>query len=652
MRPYRAVSLLMSAALLTGVLACTTEDSPPGPPRADAQPPPATAYDAVLAKVKADGTVDRATALSAFALAIGPVPGVTPPAGPRGPIPSGTAAVLWTFAHWSGLTAGQKAAVRAALTGVDGTNKPASLRRVAAPKGPDVDCQKADSPDAAALRPVLDEVIAQIGAKLGRQLRFPVFLTMNTTQLEDHPDGTPTLMYTFPCTNGVNDAEARANQCTIHVNPVAMGAQYSDANRRSFLTHEAMHCFVIDGFAAHDALPAWLQEGIPMWVQTTLHGADPIAQKHWFTYLKLDRRSLFRRSYDAIGFFVQLANSGVDVWSRIDVMIKEYLRGGNDAAFKAGQPGADFLRSWAPGHARGARPGPAWDITGNGIPAYRPAAKAASGASVKVSAPKAGVDLVTLALPADSVVSVAGGAAARGLLGLADGDHPVEELLGKSFCTRAGGCSCPDSSPGAGTDLPTLAAGDGWLGVTGGLKAASVTLTVSPFDGFCDKPPQCVVGDWTHTNADIRAGSGETAMHETGGAGMLMTIGADGATRINFTPMKPVKFTVATGLAGTLRYRGTVDYRLGLPPAGATEGQLRYLGGDLSKLTVTARVTSPFDLTVFENESVLGLAAGVGGLSVDGQPLASDHRFTCSATTLVLKTADGTVKGTWTFRRS
>jgi hypothetical protein len=644
----------MTAALLAGAVACTKDDRPPTAAPSGATAPAPTAYDAVLAKVKADGTVDTATALSAFALAVGPVPGVTPPAGRRGPIASGTAAVLWTLAHWDDLNGRQQAAVRRVLTGVDGTDRPAGLRVAgrAAPADPDLSCQKADSPDAGPLRSILDAAIADIAGHLGRPLRFPVYLSMNRKQREDHPDGTMTLMYTYPCRNGSDEGGVRANECSIHVNPVALGGQYTDADRRAFLTHEAMHCFVIDKFAAHDALPAWLQEGIPMWVQTTLVGGDPAASKHWFRYLALDRKSLFRRDYDALGFFVQLANSGVDLWSRIDPMMGEYLRGGNDAAWKAAQPGDGFLRAWAPGHARAARPGPDWDITGNGIPAYRPDVKAASGTSVKVSAPRVGVDLVRLTLPADSVVTVSGGAGARGLLGLSDGDHPIEDLVGRTLCTRAGGCSCPDSSPGAGADLPAIAAGEGLLGLTGGLRAASVTLTVGPVDEFCARPPQCVVGDWTHTNADIRARMGNGQMRETGGAGMLMTIGSDGATTINFTPMKPVRFRAPDGLAGQLRYRGTVSYKLGLPAAGATEGRLRYISGDLSKLTVTARITSPFDVTVFSDESVLGLAAGAGGISVDGQPLATDHTFTCSATRLVLRTVSGqTVSGTWTWAR-
>jgi hypothetical protein len=378
---------------------------------------------------------------------------------------------------------------------------------------------------------------------------------------------------------------------------------------------------------------------------------------YWTKYLQLDKTSLFKRTYDALGFYAQLANSGVDVWRHIDPMTAAYLKGGNAAAWQAADAGAAFLRTWASGHARGARQGADWNITGYGIPAERPIVAHYDslrwGASATANAPVAGVDLIHLALPANSTVTISGDATASGLLGLTDGDHPLADVLGRTFCTKPGGCTCPESSAGKGATLPPIATGDGFLAVTGGLKAAKVTVAIGDPAAYCAHPPQCVTGTWVLTNANLRYTDPNVGMTESGGAGMVMRIEADGTTHFDFNPMAPVLF-VATGLGfqGDIRYGGTTTYRLRLPADGATTGRLGYIDGDLSKLVATARITKPFSVVVFDHVSVGELAAGARGLSFDGQPLANDHLFECSSTGLTLTIPPGgKLAGSWTFSR-
>src|ERR1700686_4566224 len=91
-----------------------------GPPKssagAGAQPSsagqsPGPAWKGVLGQVQPDGTVSLATALAAFTLAVGPLPGVTTPAGPTGQLIDGTVGVRWVIGHWAQLTAAQQQAV-------------------------------------------------------------------------------------------------------------------------------------------------------------------------------------------------------------------------------------------------------------------------------------------------------------------------------------------------------------------------------------------------------------------------------------------------------------------------------------------------------------------------------------------------------------
>lgn len=668
MRVRPASIRLALVALLVAVTgtACTGGDhdgasgpgSVPGSGRSGEPKEPPSAYDLVLAKVKPDGTVNTATALAAFSLAVAPLPGVAKPAGPTGPISSGTAAVRWILAHWADLTAAQRKAVTAALTNA-GPDKPAAYHpgALAAPEDPDLPCLSADSAKTETLRPVLDAAIRDIAAHLGRALTIPVRLSMNNTQLETVVDGTPARMYTYACRGKKVNESGRPDGCTIHVNPVALTQENNDHDRQAYLTHEAMHCYLMDKFGtAYDGVASWLAEGIPMWVQTTLTGGDAVATKWWHTYLELDKKSLFARSYDAIGFYVQLARSGVDVWQRLDPMTAAYLTGRNTAAWAQAKVAEPFLRTWASGHVRGDRDGADWDITGNGIPSYWPDMRhfdpLPPGTSATAAAPAAGVDLIHFVLPAESIVRVSGDPSAHGLFGLADGDHPISELGGKTFCAKQSGCACPQGSPGAGADLPAISEGPGYLGVTGGLKPASVTIAVSSLADYCAKPADCLVGSWTITGSHLQS-TGSLAFTETGGAGARMIIVADGATTIDFSPMKPVLFAASDGLAGDFRYFGKVSYKLGLPNPPADRGVIKYLGGDLSKLFVTARVTKPFKLTAFDHVSVQGLASDVSGISIDTQPLGGDHTYDCTSTTLVLRPpAGGSLTGSWTFARA
>ncbi len=71
----------------------------------------------MLAGIEPDGTVSTNTALEAFALVLGPVPGVRVPSGTKTPIGDGGEAIRWTLGHWNELDAAQRTAVQQALAG-------------------------------------------------------------------------------------------------------------------------------------------------------------------------------------------------------------------------------------------------------------------------------------------------------------------------------------------------------------------------------------------------------------------------------------------------------------------------------------------------------------------------------------------------------
>src|SRR5688572_12447073 len=112
-RLLRALAMTIALAALTtscaGVQTATPTPSPAASAQSDAAP---SAYDRLFKRVGPDGEVDLQTALDAFALAIGPVPGAQPVTGaPPEPheVKSGTFAVRWIMNHYSELSAEQKA---------------------------------------------------------------------------------------------------------------------------------------------------------------------------------------------------------------------------------------------------------------------------------------------------------------------------------------------------------------------------------------------------------------------------------------------------------------------------------------------------------------------------------------------------------------
>src|SRR5512141_363933 len=92
--------------------------SPTVPPTAPPTPPasllpapsPGPAWQSILTAIGDDGTVSTETALQAFSLAIGPLPGVSLPAGEAGTMQSGSMAVRWLVSHWQEISADQKQA--------------------------------------------------------------------------------------------------------------------------------------------------------------------------------------------------------------------------------------------------------------------------------------------------------------------------------------------------------------------------------------------------------------------------------------------------------------------------------------------------------------------------------------------------------------
>ena len=661
-------SLVITIVAVVVTAGCSSGKS--GGPGAPAQPP-ATAWEKVLGQIRPDGSVSTATALDAFALAIGPVPGTTPPVGPQQVIPSGTLAVLWVLSHWGSLTATQRAAVltdldhpRAATTtqptptsslttsDIRTVSLSASLARSPTPSSapnPNLACQSADSAGAAKYRAWLPGVEDAISAGLGRQLSISanVFISVNT-----QVNRRGVFMYTVPCDITGN----KVGGCTIHVEPAASNPAYTAADLRSTLVHEMMHCYLLDKFGMdYDSIPPWYVEGVPSWVQLQvapyIHYFKTI-QHPWLTYLNTPDLALARRSYDAVGFFAHLAETGTDPWKVIDPIGAAMVGNNSTAAgWKAAGVTTDFLDSWGSGYIESRHPGKAWTTGGPGLPAYVPPLKNArfgDGRSLPVTS--AAFATAAEAVDVDAQVVLINSAA--GTTGRITVSGTGDSLLGGGpFCTLDR-CDCPQGSPGAGTTFTHMDSGQEYLGITGGDQNGSATLTGMSLANFCSKQGKsCLIGQWTGTGFDVRTPN----LTETGGAGVRLHIGPQGNTTVAFDGMQPIDFTSSTGsetFAGTLDFSGTLSGVIKLPPPGQSSGQWMYASAPTTgSLQGTVHFTSPvtLDLGPLDLSSLLGESGG--SQAVPAQPVIYGN-WTCSANTLVSTAPSSTVSGRWTLTRT
>jgi len=640
---------MLCAVLAVAVVAgCSSSPKPAVPAATGTAAVARSTWDTTIGRTGADGRLDLPTSLAAFTMAVGPVPGAKPPSGPYGPIASGTLAVQSVFAHWAALSTAQRRAVLAAL-GVTGYTTAAYRRAPTAPD-PNVPCLDKDSAGAAPYRAMLGGIESDLASRFGRTLSVAdrVFVAVNTKDLEH------AMLYTIGCADS-SAPTGKITGCTIHINPSTIAANHSDAEVRSFFIHEMAHCFLDDRFGdAYGTMPAWYVEGVPTYAMVDLGTSSVRLSGIWQDYLDSPTRPLSGRKYDGVGFFVHLAETGVNPWSKIDAIGAAMLgkgAGATAAGWAAAGVQAAFVGSWGGGFVQGRYPGPAWTSTGRNLPPYQPAlpnGRLSDGGSLTVTAPAYAAAVDHLDVDAE-VVLAAAGPGAEGRITLGGGKDAA--LNGGPFCTR-GACNCPSGSARAGTSFTAMASGDGYLGLSGGAVAGKATLTGLSLADFCAKPATpCLVGRWTSVGFAI---TGKIVEH--GGDGVTMHIDPQGKATVVFTGMSPVTFssTISTPrTAGHFTFSGTVTGSVKLPSASATSGPWQEVtSSGAGGIRVDVRITEPisYHLGPIGVSSLAGAASGGGAIA---SPQVTSGAWQCTGDTLVsTPPANGSVQGAWTLRRT
>jgi hypothetical protein len=615
----------------------------------------------VLGGIGPNGEVDQRTATQAFALAVTPLPGVTEPSGPEVQIRSGSAAIRWVLGYLAQLPAAQQQAVKGWL---DQAKAGATTVRQARPpaRAPVRDPLRAPatpSPagsDLESLSVLVDTAIDEIEKHLGRPLHQSVELSIGPAAGKPRDLGGA---FSMDANRGLEGPPAI---CHIEFTKLLLTKSHNAVLETVY--HEVFHCFAAGMFpdlkTYYSVKPGfgWVIEGQAEWVGDSLAGSDEGTPYHWTEYLSNPGpgRSLFGRTYDALGFYAHLDNSGASPWKVIDPMLKAVAAGGgNEGAFAAALGGGDskvVLDSWPSGYARGRHSGAAWNTTGPGITNDQPAVGVdvvANGATTSVTAPAVANSLRQLDLRAEvTTFAVAGDA--HGRLGPSSGDDIVLSALAGTWCTRSDGrCSCPPGSAGAGTDLPKLAPGMAWLALTGGLGTATVTVTGLSAADQCKKKPDkaaCLVGTWTSTSATLDGQLG----HFTGGAGVVLHFAPNGDASTDFDGMQPIAGTIAVpNLSAGLSYRyaGKVTFKVVFAPDGTAKADSTQ--GTISAHGVLSLGGSqvPIDMPLSDLATSGSPAAG----AIDAQPYLQPN-LTCTPTTLTSSGTTGSNTVTWVFART
>jgi hypothetical protein len=288
-----------------------------------------------------------ATAQQAFALAVAPLPGVRVPRGPRGSIPDGTLATSWVLANYGRLTPSRRSAVdkvvrRAFALSVEGHAAGAKLNAVR------------------------DQAIAFAGQQAGVPLTLPV------TIVRDYPS-TGSGAATLGVDAGGSYRSAKpAARCVISVR--RGGAS------KTVIAAQVFHCLQIqlagraDALQTLDASRPWLGEGSAAYAGC-LFAQDGAAayRKAYATYVDEPATPLDHRTYDAIGFFAHLQQSGVGALSNFGQALgAPSIAAAYPPARTEGAAG--LFDSWASSLYRTPSRGKDWDVSGPCAPPHARAA--------------------------------------------------------------------------------------------------------------------------------------------------------------------------------------------------------------------------------------------------------------------------------------
>jgi hypothetical protein len=463
----------------------------------------------VLTGIERDGTVPLETALEAFALLIGPLPGVETPPGEVPLVEDGTPAVTMLLSHWDELTPAQQRVVDDYLTpppstaGITTGPLTAALGggpTTAAGSGPCLGGR--DSPRQADFDAAISQAISTVGSMLGRQLKIPISVVFHG--VSDQVSGEEGV-HVMAVANAMDAAckvikgKVRPASCQLQFTNRGEGLEGFELLHLAH--HEVFHCFQFEfatTVADHYRVHQWLAEGSAAWVGETIAGNSSLGGKYWVPWLKYPGQPLFRRTYDAIGFFMHLQDVGVDPWKLLVPMHLKAEASSADAyqvAVKAAS--AKLLDAWGSSYIRDGTLRPDWSTDGlglpNGISTPVPEVELTDNTTIvggadPLTALAARIDLQSEAVVFEPMFVTSG---AHGLIRFSDGTQKtMAEAASQPFCLKSGGCVCPEGSYGSGHAWQQGASGQLLFGIAGHTDGLDLEIQAMTVDVTCAQAPE------------------------------------------------------------------------------------------------------------------------------------------------------------------
>ena len=509
------MGLLAALAVTT---ACGTA-SPASTPSSSPSPSPIalepTPWQAEILDLEPDGTRSLDSALTLFAMAFGPVPGVAATTAEAGTVGSASPAVRVIRERREEFTEEQRAAVDRYLT------PSADSRTIEIPAGGT--STSFSLPGAvAAIGPVAqdDDPFVRDLKQLGEQARraaAPYFGDM-----PNQPDGKPGL--SIRTTYAPSEAfvtffnpmfgPGGFEKCDVIVNSAHADLGLSQIGRP--LTLDVVHCFQSwrmgseQGFDGN--VPAWAWEGPAEYIMLEAWPTQEDDALYWATYILLPDVPLFERAYDAYAYYAQARDAGVDLGAAFVAVLTDVDDPERFAL--AGTTSNQFLDKWASELIRSSRGdwGPDWTFVAPGpygaSPTVPTQAMSVANGSLEAFSQAAYSNHIFALNSAADIVKVDAFGRAR------VGDGTVDEIVAGSatFCITDKGCGpCPDGSDP--TINPTPLAGVSVLAVSGGTDGTNGTVSGHPLEEFCQPTPKptedefCkrwrALLDWGAQNTDI-----------------------------------------------------------------------------------------------------------------------------------------------------
>ena len=345
--------------------------------------PPATAWARALAAIDDDGRYSLDAALTLFATAYGPLPGVDAQPDLTG-VTDRSIAIRAMMAHRDELTPEQRAAVDR-IVEIPADAEILTVPPVGAARSHVVLAAVPDGRQAA-LRSAAADWRARMAALLGRDFLGTIdiaFVNQKGPESELVPGAFARAQTWSDWPGGV------FGDCQIKL--YSDFAEAAEWDQDGTMAHEVFHCFQLDAYRtieSYSTAPAWVIEGQAAWVGASMVN---IQKDYWIDYLQIPTMKLTKRNYDAIGFYAHLAETGTDPWS---VFWDMWLAGSNNVdIYVASRATTDaFLDSVASAVTLTPELGTAWTTGGPGMVdqkwRYRPpVAGVAEGRSLSLAAP-------------------------------------------------------------------------------------------------------------------------------------------------------------------------------------------------------------------------------------------------------------------------